>query len=135
MASLADELMNDLDDLGSGSELDDELDAAIGSTSGAAGPSHGGDNSANADGDEPVDEETDAAMAALPEGEAHVPAGGVKPAKELDEDAVKAMDLTGVAEVSKVAKLQGSRTMRDVLQVRALPGGSAALVSGPRADS
>ncbi|KWU47243.1 Nop domain-containing protein [Rhodotorula sp. JG-1b] len=55
-------------------------------------------------------------MAGLADGEAHVPEGGVKPAHELDEDAVNAMDMSGVAEVTKVAKLQGGRTMRDVLQ-------------------
>lgn len=117
MASLADELMNDLDDLGSGSELDDELDAAMAGPSGSDGQSGAGDAAADADGDQDGDG-VDAAMAGLADGEAHVPEGGVKPAQELDEDAVNAMDMSGVAEVTKVAKLQGGRTMRDVLQVR-----------------
>lgn len=119
MASLADELMNDLDDLGSGSELDDELDAAMAGPSGSngAGQEQSGAGDADADGDQDGDG-VDAAMAGLADGEAHVPEGGVKPAHELDEDAVNAMDMSGVAEVTKVAKLQGGRTMRDVLQVR-----------------
>lgn len=119
MASLADELMNDLDDLGSGSELDDELDAAMADPSGSNGArqEQSGAGDADADGDQDGDG-VDAAMAGLADGEAHVPEGGVKPAHELDEDAVNAMDMSGVAEVTKVAKLQGGRTMRDVLQVR-----------------
>lgn len=123
MTSLADELMNDLDDLGSGSDLDDELDAAMAGPSGANGAGSGGDANGDDDDENGGGEgagagDADAAMAGLPEGEAHVPEGGIKPAKELDEDTVNAMDMSGVAEVSKVAKLQGGKTMRDVLQVR-----------------
>lgn len=57
-----------------------------------------------------------------PEGEVTddmlLPEGGVKPTLELDPDAVNTMELGGVAEVSKVAKLAGSKTMKDVLTVR-----------------
>ncbi|GAA5870877.1 hypothetical protein JCM3774_001699 [Rhodotorula dairenensis] len=120
MTSLADELMNDLDDLGSGSDLDDELDAAMagpsGSNGAATGDANGNDDNEGEGGDGAGAGDADAAMAGLAEGEAHVPEGGIKPAKELDEDAVNAMDMSGVAEVSKVAKLQGGRTMRDVMQ-------------------
>lgn len=119
MTSLADELMNDLDDLGSGSELDDELDAAVAGPSGTNG---GRDEAMAGDeggADEDGEAEGGAGMEDVPAGEVHVPEGGIKPAEELDSDAVNQMDLTGVAEVGKVAKLQNGRTMREVLQVRA----------------
>lgn len=130
MASLADELMNDLEELGSGSDVDDDLDAAVAGPSGSGSGKPGSSGAANGEPTQPANgsgagaddgegggEEVDAAMAALADGEAHVPEGGIKPAQELDEEAVNAMDMTGVAEVSKVAKLQGSRTMREVLKV------------------
>ena len=117
MTSLADELMNDLDDLGSGSDVDDELDSAMAGPSGAttstSAPQADGDD--NDDG-EPGD--VDEALLGGAAGEVHVPEGGVRPADEVDPEAVNAMDLAGVAEVGKVARLQGSRTMREVLQVR-----------------
>lgn len=43
--------------------------------------------------------------------------GGVQPAEELDRDAVQRMELGGVADVSKVAKLYGSKRMNDILKV------------------
>ncbi|GAA5833567.1 hypothetical protein JCM9279_001563 [Rhodotorula babjevae] len=115
MTSLADELMNDLDDLGSGSDVDDELDSAMAGPSAAtastsAPQADGGDDDDGEAGD--VDE----ALLGGAAGEVHVPEGGVRPADEVDPEAVNAMDLAGVAEVGKVARLQGSRTMREVLQ-------------------
>ena len=43
--------------------------------------------------------------------------GGVKPADELDAEEVKRMELGGVEDVSKVAKLYGSKRMNDIIQV------------------
>ena len=120
MASLAEERRSDLDCRGWGGERDANLDAAMAGPSGSNGAGQGqsGAGDADADGGDQDGDAVDAAMAGLADGEAHVPAGGVKPAHELDEDAVNAMDMSGVAEVTKVARLQGGRTMRDVLQVR-----------------
>ncbi|ORY81745.1 Nop domain-containing protein [Leucosporidium creatinivorum] len=44
-----------------------------------------------------------------------VPEGGVKPTLELDPESVDAMEMSGVAEVGKVAKLAGSKQMKEVL--------------------
>ncbi|GAA5996703.1 U4/U6-U5 snRNP complex subunit PRP31 [Rhodotorula paludigena] len=112
MASLADELMNDLDDLDGGSDLDDELDAAVAGPSGSGGA--GADDEAM-EGDATADEAAQA-LEGVQDGDMHVPEGGVRPAEEVDPDTVNAMDLAAVSEVGKVARLQGSRTMRDVLQ-------------------
>ncbi|BGP32348.1 U4/U6-U5 snRNP complex subunit prp31 [Rhodotorula toruloides] len=116
MTSLADELMNDLDDLGSGSELDDELDAAIAGPSGTNGGTDEAMAGDEGGADEDGEAEGEAGMEDVPAGEVHVPEGGIKPAEELDSDAVNQMDLTGVTEVGKVAKLQNGRNMRVVLQ-------------------
>jgi U4/U6 small nuclear ribonucleoprotein PRP31 len=99
MSTLADELMNDLD---TDSEGEEEP---------LAGPSHHGE----AEAEEAVmdeDNEHDISDAML------LPEGGVKPTQELDPEAVNTMDLASVAEVGKVAKLAGGKTMKDVLTVR-----------------
>jgi len=131
MTSLADELMNDLDDLGSGSEVDDELDNAMAGPSGSTntGGAEGADGAPADDGDD--GEAGDEALLGGAPGEVHVPEGGVRPADEVDPDEVNAMDLAGVAEVGKVARLQGSRTMREVLQVRTWSPCDL-LLAGPR---
>jgi hypothetical protein len=46
-----------------------------------------------------------------------VPAGGIRPAEELDQDVVDKMDLAGVEDVRTVAKLLGSRRLEDTLRV------------------
>ena len=46
--------------------------------------------------------------------------GGVRPADELDIDDVQQMELGGVEDVSKIAKLYGSKRMNDILRVRQL---------------
>lgn len=46
--------------------------------------------------------------------------GGVRPADELDVDDVQQMELGGVEDVSKIAKLYGSKRMNDILKVRKL---------------
>lgn len=43
--------------------------------------------------------------------------GGMQPAEQLDPEAVQRMELGGVADVSKVAKLYGSKRMNDVIKV------------------
>ena len=44
--------------------------------------------------------------------------GGMRPADELDADDVQQMELGGVEDVSKIAKLYGSKRMNDILKVR-----------------
>jgi hypothetical protein len=84
--------------------LEDSLDAQP-STSGS---SNLADDLMGSDDDE--DEEMDA-------GGMELPAGGVKPTEELDKEVVEQMDLSDVKEVSKVAKLLGSRKLEEVLKV------------------
>jgi U4/U6 small nuclear ribonucleoprotein PRP31 len=43
--------------------------------------------------------------------------GGMKPADELDAEDVQQMELSGIEDVSKIAKLDGSKRMTDILQV------------------
>ncbi|KAK1236678.1 U4/U6-U5 snRNP complex subunit prp31 [Marasmius sp. AFHP31] len=42
--------------------------------------------------------------------------GGVKPADELDAEDVQQMDLGGIEDVGKIAKLEGSKRMNDILK-------------------
>jgi U4/U6 small nuclear ribonucleoprotein PRP31 len=46
-----------------------------------------------------------------------VPEGGVRPADELDEDEVAKVDMTGVEDVGKVAKLMSGKKLRETLAV------------------
>ncbi|KIK70402.1 hypothetical protein GYMLUDRAFT_32409 [Collybiopsis luxurians FD-317 M1] len=42
--------------------------------------------------------------------------GGIRPAEELDAEDVQAMDLGSIEDVSKIAKLEGSKKMLDILK-------------------
>ncbi len=46
--------------------------------------------------------------------------GGVKPADELDAEEVQRMELGAVDDVRKVARLEGSRRMTEILSVCSL---------------
>lgn len=48
--------------------------------------------------------------------------GGMRPADELGAEDVQQMELGGVEDVSKIAKLHGSKRMNDILRVSQLPG-------------
>lgn len=100
--SLADELLNDLEN-----DSDDDL----GEDEQQAGPSGSGAGGAAADGDGSDDEMDDVTEEML------LPSGGVRPAEELDPEQVNTMELAGVAEVGKVAKLARGKLMREVLTV------------------
>lgn len=128
MSGLADELLADLQGL-SGDEDEQEEEQQIA----PAPPETGADlkrkapgPDLDASGDEDEDEDEDMA-----EGEAAKGAdgkaievgglvleGGVKPADELDAEDVQRMDLLAIEDVSKVAKLEGSKRMNDILKVR-----------------
>lgn len=49
--------------------------------------------------------------------------GGVQPAEQLDPATVQRMELSGVGDVSKVARLFGSKRMNDVIKVLFSPSG------------
>ncbi|GAA5985806.1 hypothetical protein JCM11641_006213 [Rhodosporidiobolus odoratus] len=119
MASLADELMNDLDsDLGGS---DDELDALtsnsnpIASTSSLT-PTVKQEEDEDDCGGAEQDGQEDATMEQVKEGEVHVPQGGVRPAEELDKDQVEGMDLKRVGKVASVAKVYGGKALGEVLK-------------------
>jgi U4/U6 small nuclear ribonucleoprotein PRP31 len=65
------------------------------------------------------DEESDLDNESENEGVGLVLEGGVKPAEELDVEDVQQMELGTVEDVSKVAKLYGSKRMSEILKVRA----------------
>ena len=44
--------------------------------------------------------------------------GGIKPADELDAEDVQRMELGAIQDVTKIAKLEGSKRMNDILMVR-----------------
>ncbi|KAJ6629151.1 hypothetical protein B0H10DRAFT_2160619 [Mycena sp. CBHHK59/15] len=116
MSGLADQLLADLDGLS-----DDEgeyVDEPESSADPAASSSNGLKRKAETAGsDEDMSEEGGG------EGEdgqqeigGLVLPGGVKPADELDAEDVQQMELSGVEDVSKIAKLDGSKRMMDILQ-------------------
>lgn len=110
MSGKNDDLLADLDDLGDGDEEYEEETAA--------GPSSNGVK-------RKAEDLEDADMSDLEGGDNDqeeqgglVLEGGVKPAAELDAEDVKAMELSGVEDVRNIAKLEGSKRMNDILQVR-----------------
>lgn len=116
MSALADELLADLEDLSEGEndhEQEPEQEAQ------QAGPSNGLKRKASSD-----DEMSDVEGEAEAEGGSDekeigglVLEGGIKPAEELDAEEVQRMELGGVEDVRKVAKLEGSKRMNDILKV------------------
>lgn len=113
MSGLADELLADLDGLS-----DDGGDFNEEGNDNGAGPSAPVTLKRKAEGsdDEMSDEETGEADEKQEPTEM-VLAGGIRPAEELDADDVQAMDLGGVEDVNKVAKLEGSKKMLEILKV------------------
>jgi len=117
--SLADELMNDLDGLSDdGGPSDSEQPTA--------GPSSAIDGEATSA--SKVDDEGDADMKAVQEEEednleggqsavGYVPAGGTRPAEELDRDEVEHMNLKTIENVESVVKLHKSKRLQEALTV------------------
>ncbi|TBU32009.1 Nop domain-containing protein, partial [Dichomitus squalens] len=118
MASLADELLADLDGL-SGEENEYDNNEEQQPEAGAS-TSAGVKRKAPVDEDEEMsdveggetreDDEEDKAVGSL------VLEGGVKPAEELDAEEVQRMELGAIDDVRKVAKLEGSKRMNDTLR-------------------
>ena len=99
MTTLADEALADLDDL-------DDLDDV--------------EEDHNEEDASAPQESKDVEMAEAGEGPGLVLEGGVKPAAELDAEEVQKMELGGVEDVRKVAKLEGTKRTSDILRVCSL---------------
>jgi U4/U6 small nuclear ribonucleoprotein PRP31 len=109
MSALADELMADLDGLSDAGDDYNEESEGLGSTSILK-------RKATTDPDEDISEHE--AEVNETEGDTGmVLEGGVKPAEELDAEEVQRMELGTVDDVRKVARLEGSRRMTEVLGV------------------
>lgn len=121
MSSLADELLADLEGLSEGEEeFEDnaeqkEPQPEASGSSAAAGvkrkASASDDEMSDAEGEEGEGEDQEGAIGSL------VLEGGIKPAEELDADEVQRMELGKVDDVRKVARLEGSKRMNDILKV------------------
>lgn len=107
MASLADDLLADLDDLDDGNE-ELELNEEQPMTNGLKRKAPSDDEMSDAEGD--ANEGTSGGGLVLE--------GGVKPAEELDAEDVQQMELRDVDDIGKIAKLEGSKRMNDILKVR-----------------
>ena len=70
--------------------------------------------------EEDEDLDGDLTMEDGPSGIGFVPAGGVRPADELNIEEVENTDLTGVEDVGKVARLMTGNKLKEVLSVRTL---------------
>ena len=109
MSSLANELLNDLDD-GAEEEEEEQQDASNALPNPLkrkAGPDE-------------MDEDEEDEEDEKPTLEGGVAPGGIAPAQELDEEEVAKMDMATVEDVRNVAKLEGSKRMMEVLQVRSI---------------
>jgi hypothetical protein len=111
MSALADELMADLDGLSdAGDDYNEELKEP--------GPSSGLKRKATADPDDVMSDDGEGEAEGGTEGTTGlVLEGGVKPAEELDVEEVQRMELGTVDDVRKVARLEGSRRMTEILSV------------------
>lgn len=134
MADLADELLRDLegdDDGADGGWDEEEVDAGSPGHDGVVMPEtakklgkrkaedqdegmHGNGAAAGSDDD---DDDDEVHVKEEEVEEMQIPEGGVRPAQELDADDVAQMQLKNVRDVSSVARLAGSKTFREVLQV------------------
>lgn len=117
MSSLADELLADLDDISGEEENDEEQPEAGASTSaGVKRKASASDDemSEGEDGEDGDGAADDKAVGSL------VLEGGIRPAEELDAEEVQRMELGAVEDVRKVAKLEGSKRMNDILKAGAI---------------
>lgn len=119
MSGLADDLLADLDDLDDTGEEEYKDEEAF-----ASQPSAGVKRKADPNEDLEMSDEEDEGMQdgdADEQGEASggglVLEGGVKPAAELDAEDVRRMELGGIEDVRKIAKLEGTKRMVDILKV------------------
>ena len=122
MSGLADELLADLDGLSDGEEDYPEEEAAPVQSTSAAAAANGAKRKAEGDVDEGMTDDEDEGAEGEGEAEGQVGGlvleGGIKPADELSAEDVQQMELGGVEDVKKIAKLDGSKRMADILKVR-----------------
>lgn len=116
MSSLADELLDDFDALSGGEdEQAEEKQKSKFKLPGAPASTLKRKHE---------DEDEDENMSDGDEGDGKgglVLEGGVKPAEELDQADVDEMELGAVSDVRNVAKLEGSKRMKDILKVIIMP--------------
>lgn len=110
MSGLADELLADLEDH-SGGEEQQESNAL---------KRKGVDSDHEMSAEDDDDEQQDGPDGKRLEVGALVLEGGIKPAEELDVEDVQRMELGAIEDVNKIAKLEGSKRMSDILKVRSL---------------
>ncbi|KAH8113309.1 Nop domain-containing protein [Phellopilus nigrolimitatus] len=116
MSGLADELLADLDD------LDDAGEEYIEKETLDSHPPAGVKRKAGQDEDIEMSDSEDEGDAGDADGQEEaaggglVLEGGMKPAAELDAEEVQRMELGKVEDVSKIAKLEGSKRMVDILK-------------------
>ena len=119
MSGLADELLADLDGLsddgGYGDEPQENQEGA--SSSATNGLKRKADNNGSDDDMSDGDEDEDAAADDQQEIGGLVLEGGIKPADELHAEDVQQMELGSVEDVTKVARLMGSKRMAEILKV------------------
>lgn len=118
MSGLADELLADLDGLSDdGEDYQEEpqtepTNVASSSTTGLKRKAENtGSDDEMSEEEEPENGEGQLEVGGL------VLEGGVKPAEELDAEDVQQMELGNIADVGKIAKLEGSKRMVDILKV------------------
>jgi len=115
MSGLADELLADLEDL-SGGEEQEERQPVQSDFNGLKRKTVDLDHDMSAEDDD--DEQPDGPDGKRLEVGALVLEGGIKPAEELDAEDVQRMELGAIEDVNKIAKLEGSKRMTDILKVR-----------------
>ncbi|KAF7983971.1 hypothetical protein HWV62_18408 [Athelia sp. TMB] len=120
MSGLADELLADLDGLSDGEEDYPEEEAAPAQSTSTAAATNGAKRKAEGDADEGMTDDEDEGAEGEGEAEGQVGGlvleGGIKPADELSAEDVQQMELGGVEDVKKIAKLDGSKRMTDILK-------------------
>ncbi|KAF5388090.1 hypothetical protein D9615_000240 [Tricholomella constricta] len=112
MSALGDELLADLEGLSDDDNQEYEDEPAASSSNNLKRKAPDGDLRMSDDED---DEDEDGGNGEQQEIGGLVLEGGVKPAEELDADDVQQMELGGIEDVRKVAKLEGSKKMVDIL--------------------
>ncbi|KZT20768.1 Nop domain-containing protein [Neolentinus lepideus HHB14362 ss-1] len=119
MSGLADELLADLDGLSGGEDEDEQIHEeeakpAEASTAGVKRKATSQDVDMSEDedgeGESEGEDHDDSKVGTL------VMIGGTKPAEELDAEDVQQMELGGIDDVGKIAKLDGSKRMKDILK-------------------
>ncbi|KAF9057735.1 hypothetical protein BJ165DRAFT_1538844 [Panaeolus papilionaceus] len=116
MSGLADALLADLEGLSDGeNEQEHEQQQPLASTSGIK-RKHEHDDHEDDEDEQDEDDNDEHDDPSKPEIGSLVLEGGVKPADELDREDVQRMELGAIADVTKIAKLEGSKRMNDIIK-------------------